>query len=182
MLTTQLATTRLAELVDRAIADLQTVRRLLPATVQRLDDTEPGYPSGGPSSGGDDAPLRSMVIAAQAQDRANYHKLIGRTTADARNLLGIAHRYGITRHGNNEGVDERSLLCDSCGYNDRGDRRCCQWCTRTLKAINDIRAGIGRAPLSKLPRPALEHVRNGRTKSVRPADLERWARDGGKRN
>lgn len=180
MLTTQLATSRLAELTQRAIADLQAALKLLEPAVRRLDDSEPGYPSGQPSSTGistDDGPLRSGVIMRDAalKDAADLRKLIGRSTTDARNILDIVHRYGVTRHGHSEGDDERSRACESCGNLRSMDRKVCQRCTRTLFAINDVRRNIGRPPMAQLPQAAVAHLKAS-TRNVLVADVERWAR------
>lgn len=184
MLTTQLATTRLAELLRRTIEDLQAIERLLPDTMRRLDDAEPGYPGGGHGgSGSDDGPLRSTVILGDAaiRDRRAVDELSRAITVNSRTLLGICQRWGITRHGNNEGVDERSTVCDWCGHDrDVKTRRLCNWCTNTFGAVNAERRKIGRQPLNRLPAPALEHRRNARTPRVTDGDIARWARNGGK--
>lgn len=185
MLTTNLATTRLAELLDRACTDLDATRRLLGAAVARLDDSEPGYPGGGSggSSGDSDGPLRSTVILRDEalRDRELLEQRLRKLELDARMVLRIVQKWGVRSYGNGEGVDERSKLCDSCNYNDRlDDRRVCSWCQRTLKAINEIRGGLGRTPLARLPQPALDHVRNGRMRRVTPTDLDRWARGDGR--
>ncbi len=186
MLTTKLAATRLEAQTRRAAHDLESVLRLLGAAVRHLDDAEPGYPGGGSGGGysADDGPLRQSVIVRDdaLRDRRQLEQLCGELEANARTLLAVVHRWGFTRHGSTEGVDERSIVCESCGHNDRPkDRRRCDWCTRTLKAVNDIRGGLGRQPLTRLPVAAIDHVRNGRMRRVTPADLDRWARDGGKR-
>lgn len=126
-ITTNLATQRLAELLDRAIADLAYSRRLLAAAVARLDDSEPGYPSGGDGGGtGDDsAPLRSTVIVRDdaLRDRAlpaptparddaiSAHRLACDRVADANlvrhmvaqaaavELLRERYRLGLERYG-----------------------------------------------------------------------------------
>lgn len=185
MLTTHLATQRLAELLDRACADLDATRRLLAAAVGRLDDSEPGYPGGGHggATGDDSGPLRSTVVLRDdaLRDRALLEQRLRKLELDARMVLRVVQKWGIRSYGNGEGVDERSKLCDSCNYNDRlEDRRVCSWCQRTLKAVNEIRGGLGRTPLARLPQPALDHVRNGRTKRVTPSDLDRWARNDGR--
>lgn len=184
MLTTQLATSRLAELLQRTLADLQTVERLLPETIRRLDDAEPGYPGGGHvGTPTDDSPLRQSVIVRDdaLRDNAELRRLLARATTDARTLLAITQRWGITRHGNSEGVDERSTVCDWCGHDrDVKTRRLCNWCTNTFGAVNAERRKIGRQPLNRLPAPALEHRRNGRTPRVTDGDIARWARNGGK--
>lgn len=188
-ITTHLAASRLEQQLDRALADLTAARRLLRAAVGRMDDACPGYPGGARGGGSgaqsaSDGPLASAVVLADdaLRDAATVERRLDELTSSSRNLLGLTQKWGITRHGSAEGVDERSLLCDSCGYNDRPeDRRVCQWCARTLKAINEIRGGLGRTPLARLPQPALDHVRNGRMRRVTPTDLDRWAR-GDRRN
>lgn len=184
-ITTHLATQRLAELLDRAMTDLDATRRLLSAAVARLDDAEPGYPGGGHGggSGDSDGPLRSAVVLADdaLRDRALLEQRLRKLDLDARLVLRLVQKWGVRSYGNGEGVDERSKLCDSCNYNDRlDDRRVCSWCQRTLKAVNEVRGGLGRTPLARLPQPALDHLRNGRTKRVTPSDLDRWARNDGR--
>lgn len=185
MLTTDLAAGRLESSIARATHDLESVQRLLRAAVRHLDDAEPGYPGGGTAGGyvSPDGPLRQSVIVRDdaLRDRAQLEQLAANVEAHARGLLNLCYRWGITRHGNQEGVDERSTVCDWCANpREVKTRRLCNWCTNTFGAVNAERRSIGRQPANRLPAAALEHRRNGRANRVTPADIARWARNGGK--
>lgn len=184
MLTTQLATTRLAELLRRTIEDLQTIERLLPDTMRRLDDAEPGYPGGGHGTATDDSPLRSTVIIRDTalKDAADLRKLLGRATTDARNILAICQRWGITRHGNNEAREPDEMWCKSCiraGHmnpkreGNHGPN--CRWCNDALRAVNTLRAERRLPSFTELPVAAVRWHAEGR--KITDKVLDQWARD-----
>lgn len=182
MLTTHLATARLTELLDRAMTDLEATRRLLSAAVARLDDSEPGYPGGGSggATGDDSGPLRSTVVLRDdaLRDRALLEQRLKALETNSRMVLRVVQKWGIRTYGNGEGVDERSIVCDWCGdLKEVKSRRICNWCSAVLGDINKRRGDIGLKPVNRIPQAAIEHRRNGRSKSVRPSDLDRWARN-----
>ncbi len=185
-ITTHLATQRLAELLDRAMTDLEATRRLLGAAVARLDDSEPGYPSGGDGggSGDSDGPLRSTVIVRDdaLRDRALLEQRLRKLDLDARLVLRLVQKWGIRSVGESDREPDE-LWCRSCLRAGRceprrtsngkthGDR--CRWCDDTLRAVNVVRNERKQAPLAELPIIAVRWHSEGRRVTAR--DIETWA-------
>ena len=186
MLTTNLAATRLEQTLDRAIDDLTAAKRLLRAAVGRMDDAEPGYPTGGHGggSGDDSGPLRSAVVMRDhaLRDRAALEADLARIALLARNTLGVTQRWGIRRVGDTD-REPSEMWCRSCiraGHmaprreGNHGPN--CRWCGDTLRAVNVVRAERHLAALAELPLVAVRHHSEGRRTTAR--DIEGWARDG----
>lgn len=185
MLTTDLAAGRLEDTMRQAAHDTESILRLLKATVRRLDDAEPGYPTGGHGGGGgdDSGPLRQTVVANDPvlRTREQLARDIDLASNTLRRILSTCHEYGITRHGSSEGVDERSTVCEWCSEPKQvKSRRLCDWCSSVLGDINRTRAAIGLKPVNRIPAAAIEHRRNGRARTTSKADIDRWSRNGGK--
>jgi hypothetical protein len=185
MLTTQLATARLEDELRRAQHDLESVLRLLKAAVRRMDDAEPGYPGGshGGGTGDDSGPLRSAVVMADdaIRDRAELAKLAQRTALDARNLLGICHRWGIARHGDGTTREPDEMWCRSClraGHmtpkRQANHGPNCRWCGDALRTVNGLRAERRQPALTELPIEAVRWHAEGR--KITDKVLDQWAR------
>lgn len=186
MLTTHLATQRLAELLDRATADLEATRRLLSHAVARLDDSEPGYPGGGTggATGDDSGPLRSTVILRDdaLRDRALLEQRLRKLDQDARMLLRLTQKWGMRSIGETDREPDE-LWCRSClraGH--MAPRRTspgkthgenCRWCDDTLRAVNVVRAERKQPGLAELPLVAVRWHSEGRRVTAR--DIEAWA-------
>lgn len=186
MLTTHLATARLAELLDRACADLEATRRLLSAAVARIDDAEPGYPGGGHGggSGDSDGPLRSTVVLGDdaLRDRALLEARLRKLELDSRMVLRVVQKWGIRSVGESDREPDE-LWCRSCLRAGRCEPRRtsrgtthganCRWCDDTLRAVNVVRNERKQAPLAELPIVAVRWHAEGRRVTAR--DIEAWA-------
>lgn len=123
--------------------------------------------------GGHDEAARDIDALIKALTGASTRMLTARR---------IAEKWGVTRIGAKVTTNPRDdLWCTSClRVNNPEPRRkqggqLCEWCSKTLRHLNAIRAELGRPAVTALPIPAVEKHAQGRR--ITETDLRSWARD-----
>lgn len=185
-MTTDNTTPRLVDALTAARNALDRAIPRLPTVIRRLDQEQPGWPTGHTSTGRQDGPDRWQTDDPAMKALAALLKAVDAVSRETALLDHQTARWSTVFASTNLPDTTSSLWCVSClrvgatspKRPEGGD--VCRWCQDKLRAVNNYRRAndIG-APLAELPAAAvLRHARGERTRDI---DIDTWARTEGKR-
>jgi hypothetical protein len=180
-MTTDNTTPRLVDALTAARNALDRAIPRLPTVIRRLDQEQPGWPTGHTSTGRQDGPDRFQTDDTAMKALAALLRAVDAVSRETALLDHQTARWSTSYATSHLPDTTSSLWCVSClrvgSMNPRrsqgGDL--CRWCMDTLRAVNHHRRTThAGAPLAELPTAAvLRHARGERTRDI---DIDQWSR------
>lgn len=180
-MTTDNTTPRIVSTLTAARDTLDRVLPRLPTVVRRLDNEQPGWPTGHTASGSPtDGPDRWQTSDPALHALQTLLKGVERLSKQTAELDHLTANWSNRNPSTTIPDTSSTMWCVSClragSMNPRrstgGDL--CRWCLDTLRAVNHHRRTLSLGPLVELPLAAVQrHARGERTRDV---DIDLWAR------
>jgi len=182
-MTTDNTTPRLVDALTAARNALDRAIPRLPTVIRRLDQEQPGFPTGHTSTGRQDGPdrfqtddpaLKALAALLRAVDA------VSRETALLDQLSGNWMRSEPNeKWASKHGVEGQCVSCIRVGHPEIVHRgHLCRRCYERLAAINKRRDELDLAPhLVEVPYACVAHLRKSGKDRYNQMELDEWARN-----